>query len=336
MGAVLLIVTAFVVGGAPREPESVAHVRAYFTAIHEGRVADALALAGVRRPSGDEARFLTRKALTGGWKIVALRESAHYDGFSSDPEEATVEIAIRTGGTTAVSALTLLKADGEWRIEDPLVEVTFPKTNMLYVDVNGVRAPTDLTADRSVYALLPGGYRFYTDVPGVAKVASKLAPVLPSQARVSLDLAPGVALTRKGEQAARAALKTYLDACARSAELTPKGCPFGADRGIGPQGEEYRSVSDFREVTWEIQRYPKVAVVPNGLRLADRQRGSVRVTVTATEDESKKVRYSVTCEMRMNGYSLAIKPDGTLKVLSQYARVADRDDDYGLRVTSCG
>ncbi|MGH3729483.1 MAG: hypothetical protein ACRDTU_12145 [Micromonosporaceae bacterium] len=332
VSAVLLIMAAIVVAGAPQEPESVAHVRAYLTAIREGQAAEALKLAGVSKPSGERGRFLTPKALTGDWEIVALRESLHLDSFG--PEEARVEVAIRAGGATAVSELSLVKQGDDWTIEDPLLEVTFPPTRMLYADVNGVRVPTDLVpTTETVYELLPGGYQFYSDIPGVAKVASKTVPLLPGYAAVPPDLAPAVTLTRRGERAARAAVKKYIDACARKPELAPEDCPFGADTAIGPQRGEYRSLSDFREISWKVERYPEVAVISSGLGLADRQRGSVEVAVTATEGDSKKVRFSVTCEMRMNDYSLVIAADGTLRVLPPYGRNSDRESV--IRVDTC-
>jgi hypothetical protein len=326
VSAVLLIAAAIVVFNAPREPESVAHVRAFLTAIREGRVDDAFALAGTPKPTGPRARFLTADALRDDWEIVALDEELHLDAYGDDsPEEAQVGVAIRApGGATADSELTLKNQDGEWRIEKPLIELEFRPGTLLYADVNGVKTPLELGVEATEYELLPGAYRFYGDVRGVARVASKPVPLLPGV--VPPDLDPGVTLTRDGERAAQAALKAYIDRCVRTIELAPRRCPFGADPGIGPQGAEYRSASDFRDISWKVEEYPEAALVTDGLiRFADRRRGAVKATVTATEDDSREVTYSVTCEMRLNGYELAIGHDGKVVVLPPYARSEDAD-----------
>jgi hypothetical protein len=338
LSAALLMVAAIVVVGAPREPDSVAHVREFLTAVRERRVTDALALAGADRPRGDAGRFVTAKALSDDWEIVALREDYHSDaipagrGWSGEPEKAEVEVAIRAAGNTAVFELSLVKQDDKWRIEHPFQKVIFPATGLLYVDVNGVKAPVARSAKESVRLLLPGAYRFYTDIPGIAKIASKPTLVVPDSYAADegrrVDYNATMTLMPKGERAAQAALKAYIDECARSTELAPVGCPFAADRNFGPQSEEYRSVRDFRKITWKVSRYPKAAILADldGIAFADRRRGSVKVTVTATEEDTNKdIRYSVTCEMRLNDFGIAIGMHGKLVIVPPYGRFNNAD-----------
>jgi len=310
-------------GAAWFEPEPAALVRDYLNAIRTGDVDRALAIAE-RRPTGEEATFLTGEALDRGWelgRVSVVEETTSY---------ATVEaeiIADSGVGSTGRFELSKEEADGDWRFDAPLLEVQFSPGPVQYLEVNGVTVPLTPSGwgERPVYFLLPGVYRFYDDVPGLLDMEAERAPFLPgSTERVFRQATrlqvepPSPTLTEEAPQRIQAAVNAHLDACAaKMHDNAEAGCPFGVFWVPDPRREDGSHLEEFGDVEWRIEKYPVVAVAVgwDGLLITHREEGVARFTANGMDGDE---RVPVTADRSIGADRLAatVLPGGEIQVVA--------------------
>lgn len=325
------------------EPESVTLVRSYLEAIRTGDVDKALHLAGVH-PEGDSAAFLKREAIADDWTIEKVVLLA--DGYVN---REVVEAVIATGdGRTATGRFPVTRdhEDGDWkgwRMENPLVRIVVPTNSLWYAEVNGIRiadlAPhkaKDRPTDIPGYDLLPGAYRFYSDVPGLLDVRDEPMLLMPG-ARDARGTIPTIEvvrprdlrLTADGESRVQAAMNAYIDACAAHEEKSPFGCPFGV-RDLTDDDHWYRK---YRDASWVVESYPVVTAGTGGeaLTIVDRELGHALFTATG-EDTGVTAHLTVPCPIRTEGFEAGVLPDGSLVVVPvgyRYREVSgDGEEDW--------
>lgn len=273
--AVSIVVPPAVRASAPDIP-----VKAYLQALVDGRVADALELAGVhptksdvlltdaayRRSSDRISAFaITGSSAAGGaGRVVGARITqggARYDvGF----------LVQRSGAMFGL---------GAWHLATqtlPTLAVAVDGPAEQKVTIGGVAVPTK--NGEAKQRVLPGTY----EVAGVAD------PMLTSTrtsaiATLADDQPQPVALrfgvSDAGRAQIEAAVRAWLDGCAASTELAPPACPF---RAVPQDGVAY---SDGR---WDIRTRPTLAeptwsAQANGWRVAAATPGYASFTAHATQ-----------------------------------------------------
>lgn len=302
------------------EPEPTALVREYLDAIRSGDVDRALTIAK-RRPTGEEATFLTVDALDRGWDLgrVFLVEQTS--------SSATVEAEIITDhGTGATGRFELSKKepDGDWHFDAPLLEVQFSSGPLDYLEVNGVvvaSRPVEV-GERPVYLLFPGVYRFYSDVPGLLDMDAESTPFLPSQENgfpTRLQVEPlSPRLAEEGEQRIQAEVNHYLDACvAKMRDKAEAGCPFGVAWTLDPRREDGSHLMKFSDVEWRIEKYPIIAATygTGTLVITHREEGVARFTANGIDD-GERVPVATDRPIRADRLAATISPGGEIRIIA--------------------
>jgi hypothetical protein len=222
-------------------------VRGYFSAL-AGRNADA-AWAALAPGKLDRS---VNPLLHGG----ALRDPGYtpprqltIDKLQVHAGKATANVRYEIAGAPQVATLKIVRGHAtnllqRWHIENGLhdlpVTVSYPEG----VQVAGTRLSTTgqgvrLNAFPGSYAVtLPDNPMLETDPVRIVAGSGQAAILQP---RLKTSAGPEI------EKQVRA----YLDGCARSTDLAPKGCPFGTS-----------SFYDVTGVVWKITKYPQLTMQP--------------------------------------------------------------------------
>lgn len=332
VAAVTTIVLATRNDPAPPPPDPERVLRDYLEAARTGKVDEALRIAGVERPTGPEAAFLT--ATSSDWQVAHLQRLG-----GDDTGTARFSVAIGNSESGDNTNVTMRRHGAGWRIDHPLVAITFPASPFWYIDVNGKKVRLDGYDQRAAgrrYLLLPGVYEFYQDA---SMIKARMGPLtaLPG----APDLTPefdSVGLTSMGEDvlfslggdggfdAATRLVNAHVDQCVAMAQPRAPGCPFGATGGYGAiDVGDYYGLDD-PQLTWTVLEYPEFWAhrwYPDGFQVAARpdKPGRVRVSGTGTEFSGERVSFTVECPMDLTEAGLLIggTADGTL-TLDYYER----------------
>lgn len=323
---------------AGQEPESAALVRAYLEAIRAGDVDGALDLAGVH-PGDEGGSFLNSASLDRDWVVNSVVSKENDDVYT----DTSVEAVITTGdGVSATGEFQLVREglDDEWRFEEPpLVEVGFVRSPLWYVEVNGVVAPyvpkpgtVSGSFDLPTFTLLPGAYRFYSDVPGLLDFPDTAVPLLPGAKLVPDGRNPGLVdpsplpMVPEATERVQAAVNALADECAAQGLKSVAGCPFGARYLLDPDdADEY--FFEYRDLAWEITKYPVIAAVPGAgsVELTFREAGNARLTAIGLGDDGD-VEVTMNCPIEPRRLEIGILSGGELRIVSPWVRFAEDVD----------
>ncbi|WP_283996003.1 hypothetical protein [Arthrobacter sp. zg-Y1143] len=178
-----------------------------------------------------------------------------------DGDKAEVSVDVEQGGESEAMKLSLSKAGTEavlfkkWKVDAPLG--TWSLRYMMDADVTGTAVNgVDFKApeDGRKLAVMPGDYTF--SAPNGTKFVSYGEDEVMNVGLDSQESLMGVGFLPEITDAARDEIKAqtraHLDACMKSTELLPKGCPNKAD------GED---PNNFRNIKWSMTREPTYAVI---------------------------------------------------------------------------
>lgn len=329
---------------AGEESDSAALVRSYLEAIRVGDVDGALDIAGVQ-PGEEGANFLNSASLDRDWVVNSVVAEPNDDIYSN----TSVKVVITTGdGVSATGEFDLEREDEdeEWRFEEPpLVEVSFARSPLWYVEVNGVIAPYELSDDasddRPTFHVLPGAYRFYQDVPGLLDFPDTAVPLLPGAEAISGGRDPGLVdpsplpLAPEATERIQAAMNALVDECAAQGLKSVAGCPFGAEYLLDPSDhDEY--LPEYRDLAWEITKYPVIAAVPDGrsIRLTFRETGNAELSAIGLGEDGD-VEVTMSCPIEPESLEIGILPGGELRIVSPWVRFAEDIDRDPMLWETC-
>ena len=178
-----------------------------------------------------------------------------------DGDKAEVAVDVEQGSETEAMKLSLSKAGTEavlfkkWKVDAPLG--TWSLRYLVDPDVTGTAVNgVDFKApeDGRKLAVMPGDYTF--NAPNGTKFVSYGEDEIMSVGLDSQESLMGVGFLPEITDAARDEIKAqtraHLEACMKSTELLPKGCPNKAD------GED---PNNFRNIKWSMTREPTYAVI---------------------------------------------------------------------------
>lgn len=301
--------------GADREPDAVVHD--FLTAIAEREVDLALDIAQVaERPNGEAARFLDPDALGDPWEILEVTETRR--------TEHTAVVRVRLSDPDTRPEFELIHDDERgWRIRDPLIHVRVEASALWYVDLNGMvvpREPYDEEAAEQAYLLLPGTYDLYPSAADLVTVEPDTLTLLPDEPTVVA--APALMLTDKGEQLVEQTAHGHLDRCARSRELRPPGCQFGARDIVEADNVLHEAIDD---VSWKITRYPNIVPLLVGESFTfTADDGTVELSGTGVDSSAERVPFTTECPFFLSGYGVGFTADGELTLHDVHRKIPDQ------------
>lgn len=129
-----------------------------------------------------------------------------------------------------------------WLVEGGLLPLAIAAPRGVLPAVNGVTIPQSATGPLFVF---PGQYRVGIADHPLLEMKGTIATVADEPAEVRLSPTPKASMRAEVE----AAVKSYVDGCARSPELKPQGCPFAVT-----------APSPVTGVRWNVRAYPRLAL----------------------------------------------------------------------------
>ena len=144
-------------------PEDV--VTAYLNALRAGDVDTALTYtdedSGDDLSAADSARGFLAGDTEDEWsfgQVIRRGSGDHHTGEPDFPRTTVDATLTGADGATAQNRFELIKFNGEWTIDNPLIELDLSKLPLDFVEFNGVTADT-----AKPVTLFPGVYRGFTD-----------------------------------------------------------------------------------------------------------------------------------------------------------------------------
>ncbi|MCO5987007.1 hypothetical protein NE235_12945 [Actinoallomurus spadix] len=225
---------------------------------------------------------------------------------TQEDDHRLVEVGFQIGAKRETGTVRLEREDGafftHWRVNG-LQEVRGAATGATELTVNGVRLRTDSAEAQprafSTFAL-PGGYT--VRLPDNPVLGASPEQVHAAGTGNEVTLQPTVKASAVGE--ADNQVRSYLDQCAQSTELSPTGCPFSV--------LVFGTPSTLR---WKIDKYPQITVQmsQDGPYLTTVAEGSATAAGTAkdfssTEKFSKSDSFSVEGPVEVAGNGVKWTP----------------------------
>jgi hypothetical protein len=313
-------------------------VEDYLTAIANKDVDTALELAGESSivPYGQDAAFLTAKAIADDWWVESVEEAG--PGEYSSERRVKATIAGESGTSSAEFDVT--ESDGDWHIDSPFAGVTFPNSPLSYVQVNDQIVPLEpgLNPNTS-FQLFPGPYRFFQSVSGVVDTPkTELVAAYPEADGVGYDernVVPGTLTPTAGTvHNIQQAVKERIDECATFATEVPFGnCPFATDGEIDTTNG--KRVDDPWELSWKVESYPEIEVADDrtdeafpGFAVSATKPGTVTLTGTGLDTDDKPTKFSVVCDIDLTVYRATIDADGKAELQNNPRHQQTYSGDY--------
>lgn len=291
------------------EDSPVPVIQEYLDAIRSGDTEAALRIAGDPIADGP---FLSAKALADDWHVDKVVER-HHTG-----DMAEVDVTISTGGRSQQGRFSLREFDGDWKIQNPFVDVALATGPLDTLELGGETVPSEQLKSASV-RLFPGAYRLYPSLADRVTYTPTHLLALPRE-KWQPPMAITGELTQRGADLARQTFKDRLDNCAKQTVGNPKGCPFGA---AAYGGGEYTTdvmidddiFTEVRDVSWQITTYPEVAFEPDtgGFLTVLRKPGHLRLTgsgIPLNDSESGRVSLVADCGVYLKDLWLVPAQDG--------------------------
>lgn len=297
------------------EDSPVPVIQEYLDTIRSGNTEAAMRLAGHPMVDGP---FLSAKALADDWhvdKVVARHQT---------DDMAEVDVTISAGGHSQHGRFNLRKFDGDWKIQNPIVEVTLETGLLDMFELGGEAVPREqLESAPAVVgvqvSLFPGAYRLYPSLADRVTLESTHLLALPHE-----ETQPPVAitgeLTPRGADLARQTFNDHLDNCVKQTVGNPKGCPFGAPAYGGGEYTPDVMIDDdifteVRDVSWQITTRPEVTFEPTagGFVATLGKPGTLRMTASGiplNDSESGRVSLVADCGVYLKDLRLVPAQDG--------------------------
>ncbi|WP_133884385.1 hypothetical protein [Glycomyces sp. NRRL B-16210] len=308
IAAVALVIAAAVataVRWAPfQRPPAEAAVLAFLEAAQEGDVEAALALTDETAPSED---FLVPEALDDRWSIVTVAQVDFKDRVGgTDKAVAQVYAEIEAFDGTRIGARYRVVVEGGEAVIDNGLTLTSNYSIFDDLGLNGVSAPAAPDGTEANFALLPGLYELYRDLPSTMEFEeSNLSLALGDQFRqlgsdwsqTSLPISYPVA-SDEGRALVDELIADHYDACA--ADPSIELCPFAFPE------DPARDLALAPGATWEVVSHPQVEMQWNwygeidGSQLLTTVPGEARAPVVVTEDGRER-EATVSCSIWTEG-----------------------------------
>lgn len=159
---VLVIIVSVVVVRFSQAPAPVQVVEEFLTSVRDAEVNEAFHLTYLNERDRERNPLLSPEVLRDDWEVDGLELVHEGAGTNSRIKEATVEATLKTpDGSTVTSTFELIAFDDEWRVENPLAELTVDDRMAPYLSVNG-HVLEELESEPGLRSLLvlPGVYSF--------------------------------------------------------------------------------------------------------------------------------------------------------------------------------
>lgn len=298
-------------------------VEDYLDALRDKDVEAALDIAGARLPSGDQAVFLTEKALSSDWRVDSVQQLTPAIDAGVG---VTATIADESGRATR-GKFFVSDESGEWRIRNPFVKVTHHGVLPLsYLDLNGVSAALpDPSSDTeaATFPVFPGSYRLYSGQASLLTTAPGHALLLPGESDDSdpqpqgLDTA--VSVSDKGVKAAQKAVNAVIDTCADSDEVNPRDCPFAGADDFGEMTGDDRVLGDVEDVEWKVGDYPRIGVTDSDsgvFGLVRHDDATIKLSGTGVDlyGSEKRVKFTVECSYDFGDARATLSASGKFSI----------------------
>lgn len=256
--------------------------------------------------------FLVPEAMAADWTVTRVLRR-----HGEDDDPATVDVTLTAAdGTSREGRFNLVEnADGDWRILNPLVELTAEQLPADFIELNGVSSTAD------VFWLFPGAYRAYPSLAGTVTAPTYVAVPPSGDGREDPDgsgIATEAYLPLFGvgpEQAAslQRSFAAWIDSCAASTAPNPAGCPFAAAYGASILLSDGEYTTD--EVTWKVETYPVVRLRqgPQSFSLVIVEPGMMRISGEGTPyypEDAPDEKFSARCGITLNVVSVRLAPEG--------------------------
>jgi hypothetical protein len=256
----LVLVLLVVAGGVGWAVGSDAHsagrpVEAFLDDLEAGRVSSALADAGIEHGKDDvlltDAAYAKAGNRVTGHRIVSVSQSG---------ETATVQAYLRQAGRSVATSFRLERTGSDWGVF-PVWELRPPTLGTVAVAVQGPARSTVTVAGQRVRSsasgtvslrALPGSYDVALDGGRYVTAEQQTAAVRGFGPGGTTPVALTTTLTDAGEQAASAAVATWVDDCVASTSTEPAGCSFYA-YGANP-------ANTYSNQKWTLDTRPAVEV----------------------------------------------------------------------------
>lgn len=305
-------------------PDDVA--RQFFAAVRQRDVDKALSLVRTSdRPSGEEARFLTRDAIADGWRVTEVELDARFD---EGDRTADVKAWVLMGEIVEEGTFRLVDTDDGWRMDDPFVTYTPDRSPLWYITVNDATVASetfDPWALQQPYQLFPGVYRFGRATSDLVHTTADRVTMLPGLYRRGDS--PEIAATAKALPAVQQVVDAHIDDCAKRTTTTNSGCPFGIDLFDEELSLGDTYVTAIADVRWKVLRYPTVALKPHPLGhfviTADKQPGVVQLTATGLDWEGRRIPFTTQCAVTEVPLVAGLTTDGAMSVVPPRKRYGD-------------
>jgi hypothetical protein len=331
----IIVAWVAIASAATRSPEEA--VEDYLTAIANKDIDTALELAGEYGsvPYGEDAAFLTAAAIADDWWVVSVEES----GPGEYSSERRVKATIAGENGTASAEFDVTEIDDDWQLDDPFVEVSFPRSPLAYVQANDQVVPLDADLPTAAtFELFPGPYRFFQSVPGVVDTPkTELVAAYPSEdtGYDERNIVPG-ALTPTGDTVrnVQQVIHERIDECVTFATETPFGeCPFATDGEIDTTNG--KRVTEPWGLSWKVVSYPEITVRDDrtdeyqpGFAVDAAKPGTVTLSGTGLDTDDKPTRFTVTCDIDLTGYLATIDADGKAELATSPDHKFSYTGDY--------
>jgi hypothetical protein len=204
------------------EDSPVPVIQEYLDAIRSGNINAAMNMTDDPMVDGT---FLSAEALADDWRVDKVVERHRTDDM------AEVDVTISAGGHSEQGRFSLTNVNGDWKIQDPFVEMALDIGPLDTVELGGDEAPSEQLESagaRGVKVLLfPGAYRLYPSLADRITLESTHLLALPHE-----EPRPTVVITgelpQQGVNLAQQTFKDHLDNWVKQTVGNPKTCPFGA------------------------------------------------------------------------------------------------------------
>lgn len=335
-----LVALALLAGGSlwlvtkSATPEEV--VTDYLDAIRRRRVGEAFRIAGVSPPARSErTAFLRAGAINDRWRVGPVK--AEFETTEDGRQLATVTMALsftmpdgQTGQLTDRGSFALTKRAGEWRIDNPLVELDVTDSPLWYVELNDLRAARTGRAnvsgdDQGTYLVFPGIYTLYKTPSAFAAIKSKTVALLPGERQWRVEVETTASET--SDQRFQESFDRFLDECLidqTAKQATPGGCVLYPSFGEFNTKTDIIFFSRIKDARWTLVRRPVVDLLHSfastensHLVFAGRVAvpGELRLVATAVDRSGgPETSFAQTCLVTEAPFGVAVTSDGQLTV----------------------
>ncbi|MEU6861363.1 hypothetical protein AB0B28_21120 [Glycomyces sp. NPDC046736] len=316
-------------------------VERYLTALLDRDIEAAFAeVVPDRLPESEELSvFLVEDAMRTDWSFEVIETGGELAGGGR-----TVRVDFTGLGQSKGASFATEESGDGWQVATPFSWITFERSSLTYLDVDGIRLvdpSPQILSPRPLYPVFPGTHRFFASLPeGVtASNAEALEGLSTPEPKPVLGedhpgpipelVVEGELLDQAGEQIA-----AIIDACAATGDPGPRlagdvasfegFCPF-AFRTAYEYEDGSSMYLDSRNVEWTVDPYPQFTLAdPPGLS-PEHEAGSAGVEAVVEQEGAFRVtgevvEYSTVSssgEYQRLAFDCEFAPDGFRGVIDE-------------------